>query len=323
VFKKIVGYSLLTLFVVAGTGAAYMYFRKPSSRPAQSIKVAMTKERIERGRYMFQLSDCRGCHTPHELRGGTLIALTDREASGQTFTENGNTRGIPNITPDPETGIGKWTDGEKIRAIREGIARDGQALFPMMPYEHFRYMADEDVESLVAYLNSLEPVQNRVPRTELPLFLKVMIKGAPRPVEGKVTAPPRSDRRLYGEYLVNIGLCEACHTPGDGPKVDATKRLAGGHAFNINGKTVVSANITPDQTTGIGTWSADYFKARFHRYKDGVPEDAKGKFTLMPWHNLAQLPDDDLEAIYGYLMMQPPVENKVERFPTETKMAKN
>jgi len=69
--------------------------------------------------------------------------------------------------------------------------------------------------------------------------------------------------------------------------------------------------------------SPDYFKARFRRYKDGVPEDAKGKFTLMPWHNLAQLPDDDLEAIYTYLMMQPAIEHKVERFPTETKLARN
>ena len=64
-----------------------------------------------------------------------------------------------NITPDKETGIGNWTDGEKIRAIREGIGRDGHALFPMMPYESFRHMSDEDVYSLVAYLNSLPPVK--------------------------------------------------------------------------------------------------------------------------------------------------------------------
>ena len=154
--KKFVGYGLLTLFVIAGTGFAYLYFREPASRPAKNIKVAMTPERIERGRYLFRLSDCQGCHTPHELKDGAVLAISDREASGQVFTENGMQAGIPNITPDPETGIGKWSDGEKIRAIREGIDKHGKALFPMMPYEHFRHMADDDVEALVAYLNTLE-----------------------------------------------------------------------------------------------------------------------------------------------------------------------
>ncbi len=322
--KKIVGYGLLTLFVIAGTVSAYLYFRKPASRPARDVKVAMTSERIERGRYLFQLSDCQGCHTPHELKDGALVVVSDREGAGQTFVENGMTAGIPNITPDPETGIGTWTDGEKVRAIREGIDKSGQALFPMMPYEHFRYMAEEDIESLVAYLNTLKPVRNLVKRTELPLFIKVMIKGAPQPVEEPVKRPDRSNRRMYGEYLVNLGLCIECHTPGEGPNLDTSKRYAGGRRFNINGKQVVSANITPDSSTGIGSWTVDYFKERFHRYKDGTPADAAGKFTIMPWHNLAQLPDDDLEAIYGFLREQTPVENKVDRHPEgETKLASN
>ena len=87
--KKFVGYGLLTLFVIAGTGFAYLYFREPASRPAKNIKVAMTPERIERGRYLFRLSDCQGCHTPHELKDGAVLAISDREASGQVFTENG------------------------------------------------------------------------------------------------------------------------------------------------------------------------------------------------------------------------------------------
>jgi len=322
VLKKIVGYGLLTLFVIAATGFAYLYFRKPASRAAKNIRVAMTPERIERGHYLFRLADCQGCHSPHELKDGALVVISDREASGQVFTENGMQAGIPNITPDPETGIGTWTDGEKIRAIREGIDKYGKALFPMMPYEHFRYMADDDVEALVAYLNSLKPVKNRIQRTELPLFIKVMIKGAPQPVEEQVKRPNRSNRRLYGEYLANLGLCIECHTSGEGPRLDMSKRFAGGRRFDINGHVVASANITPDPTTGIGSWSVDYFKERFHRYKDGTPADAAGKFTIMPWHNLAQLPDDDLEAIYGYLREQMPVENKVDRRPgPETKLA--
>jgi mono/diheme cytochrome c family protein len=193
-----------------------------------------------------------------------------------------------------------------------------------MPYEHFRYMADDDVEALVAYLNSLKPVSNHIQRTELPVFIKMMIKGAPQPVEDPVQRPDRANRRQYGEYLVNLALCAECHTPGSGPNLDTSRRFAGGHRFDINGLVVVSANITPDPNTGIGSWTVDYFKERFHRYKDGTPPDAAGKFTIMPWHNLAQLPDEDLEAIYAYLRQQAPIENKVDRHPgPETSLASN
>jgi mono/diheme cytochrome c family protein len=312
VLKKVLGYGLLIVLAVGGGGLSYLYLRQPSSRPAKNGKVPMTPERIARGRYIFRLADCEGCHTPHEMKDGAMAAVTDRQGAGQVFVENGFRAGIPNITPDPETGIGAWTDGEKIRAIREGIGKTGNALFPMMPYEHFRHMADDDVEALVAYLNTLSPVRNTVQRTELPLFLKVMIKGAPQPVEEPVKRPAASNQRMYGEYLVNLGLCVECHTPGEGGRLDSSKRYAGGRRFDINGKVVFTPNITPDPHTGIGNWTVDYFKERFHRYKNGTPPDAAGKFTLMPWHNLAQLPDTDLEAIYAFLREQAPIENKVQ-----------
>ena len=322
--KKVIGYSLLIVAAIAGSGFAYLYFRKPASRPARDVKVAMTPERIERGRYLYRLGDCQGCHSPHEMKNGAIVAVADREGSGQVFVENGFRAGIPNITPDPETGIGAWTDGEKIRAIREGIDKSGKALFPMMPYEHFRHMADEDVESLVAYMNTLKPIRNQVERSVLPMFVKMMIKGAPQPVEAAVQRPDPSNRRLYGEYLVNLGLCIECHTPGEGPNTDMTKRFAGGRRFDINGLVVASANITADPATGIGSWTSEYFKERFHRYRDGTPADAAGKFTVMPWANLAKLPDDDLEAICSYLREQQPIENKVDRHPgPDAKLASN
>ena len=110
-----------------------------------------------------------------------------------------------NITPDLETGLGAWTDGEKIRAIREGISRDGTMLFPMMPYERFRKMSDEDVMSLVAYLNTLTPVRHRVKRSQVDFPVSILMRSAPRPAGCAAARPvrppplrrlPRRPRRL-------------------------------------------------------------------------------------------------------------------------------
>jgi hypothetical protein len=319
-WKKVVGYGVLSVLVLTGGGFSWFYFRKPASAPAPSIKVAMTPERIARGAYLWRLGGCDDCHSQHDLSGGQYKLVASGRGRGQQFPgAPGIGRVVArNITPDPETGIGNWTDGEKIRAIREGISRDGRALAPMMPYRSFRHMSDEDVQSLVAFLNSLRPIRNPLPATELKPMAAMMIKGIPRPVKGgTVRHPDKSNRLLYGEYLVTLGNCEVCHSPMNGPNIDATRRLAGGHRFQIGKYVVVSANITPHRGTGIGDWTRDYFKGRFARYQNGAPADAEGKFTVMPWENIAQLANNDLDMIYDYLMQQTPIENRVDRHPVQ------
>jgi hypothetical protein len=116
----------------------------------------------------------------------------------------------PNITPDKETGIGNWTDGEKIRAIRDGVSRDGRALFPTMPYQHYRLMSDEDVYSLVAYLNTLPAVFNCLPQTQVDFPANLWINSEPQPA-GMVPEPDRKNTVKYGEYLVTIAGCQSCH----------------------------------------------------------------------------------------------------------------
>src|SRR5262249_53906087 len=156
------------------------------------------------------------------------------------------------------TGIGAWTDGEKIRAIRDGIDKDGRALFPMMPYASYRSMSDEDVESLVAYLNSLPAVRNPLPSTALNFPVNLMIKFAPKPA-GSISAPPRADRVQYGAYLVAIGGCAECHSPLEKGRPVAGMDFAGGRVIASSFGTVVSANITPDNETGTGKWSQEFF----------------------------------------------------------------
>src|SRR4029079_16157101 len=93
----------------------------------------------------------------------------------------------------------------------EGISRDGRALFPMMPYGNFRHMSDEDVYSLVAYMNSLTPVHNPLPKTEVQFPVSILMKSAPQPL-GSVPEPDSSDKVKYGEYLVTMAGCQNCHT---------------------------------------------------------------------------------------------------------------
>jgi hypothetical protein len=322
-WKKVVGYIVLVILLIAVTGFAYLYFRKPDMAAASTIKVEASAARIARGKYIFAVAGCEGCHSDHDMNRYDGPVPDGRHGVGHIFPEPGMPGRVvvPNITPDQETGIGKWTDGEKIRAIREGISRDGRVLFPLMPYTNFRYMSDDDVQSLVAYLNTLPPVRNELPATKIDFPVSLFIKSAPRPVLEAVKTPDRSNKVLYGEYLVTLGSCETCHTPAQRGQTDSTKRFAGGRRFGKSPMLVVSANITPDRKSGIGDWSLERFQQRFYKHREHagkvmVASDPE-KFTVMPWENLSQLLPEDLEAIFIYLNSRPAIENKVDSHPVE------
>ena len=124
---------------VLGCGIAYLELAVPKMRAAPEVKVAMTPERIERGRYIYEdVAHCDGCHSPRDWTKLMAPAIAETRGSGLEFPPELGFPGkivAPNLTPDPETGLGRWTDGEKLRAIREGVSRDGRALFPPMPYQ--------------------------------------------------------------------------------------------------------------------------------------------------------------------------------------------
>jgi hypothetical protein len=231
----------------------------------------------------------------------------------------------PNITPDKETGIGNWTDGEIIRAIREGVSRDGSALFPMMPYANFRHMSDEDVYALVAYLRTLPPAKNVLPRSQINFPVSMFIKSVPKPA-GQVPPVDGSNQLKYGEYLTKLGGCGGCHTPMEKGEPLPGKWLAGGEIFRTPMGTVVSANITPDKDTGIGKWSEQDFLNKFYQYRKyvekGSPKIGPESFTLMPWLPFCQLPEEDLKAIFAFLKTQPAVYNAVETHPAHLQPVK-
>jgi mono/diheme cytochrome c family protein len=311
------------LAVIAGAGFGYLKTRKPAMRPAPDIKIERTSQRVERGRYLFEsVLDCAGCHSPRNMAVYTAPVIEGRVGSGFSFPRELGLPGdvvAPNVTSDPETGIGQWTDGEIIRAIREGVSRDGSPLFSFMPYQAFARMSDEDTYSLVAYLRSLPPVRSTLPRTKLDFPASLLASFDPMPVPGPVSAPDPADRVKHGEYLVTIAVCGACHTKMDKGKPIQGMEFAGGEEFRLAGYLVRSANITPDEETGIGKWSEDRFLAKFKGHANMTPDKAPAhnqtNFTLMPWMEFAKMTDDDLKSIYAYLRTLKPIHNSVEVHP--------
>jgi Cytochrome c len=228
-------------------------FIGPRARATNDRQFERTPQRLERGRYLFSSSTgCTGCHSLHDWNTHGAPIIPGGEGVGQVMWMTNLPGRIvaSNITSDPETGAGAWTDDQLARAIREGIGHDGRALFPMMPYENLRHMSDEDLASLVVYMRSLPPVGNRLPKTEIIFPVKYLIRNAPQPITEPVSSPDRNDRLKWGEYLITIASCNACHTPQDRGAPKPGLEYSGG--FNA------SANITPD-VTGIGYYDEALF----------------------------------------------------------------
>jgi hypothetical protein len=319
--------ALGAIFVILLGGFAYFYFRGPAMAAPANIVVDKSQERVARGKYIFaHLCDCDFCHSEQD---GTRLALpviestrgqgklmADTDLPGQIYAAN--------ITPDVETGIGSWTDGEKIRAIREGVDKDGRTLFPIMPYSYYRYMSDTDVQSIVAFLDSIPPIKHKLPPTKVNFPASMWMKGTPRPVTEPYRMPDPGDKVRYGEYLVTIAHCEVCHSPHPDLKEDYSLRFAGGRHFVTPIGDVYSANITPDLATGIGDWDLQRFKDRLKVYlqyetSEGPPVVGPDRFTMMPYPAFAHLTDYDMEAIFVYLKSRTPIEHRVDPHPGAAK----
>lgn len=281
------------------------------------------KKVVERGKYIVHyVTMCMDCHSTRDFSqfSGPVIAGTEG-MGGELFDQ---TLGVPgviharNITSDTVNGIGKWTDEEIIRAITKGISRNGDTLFPIMPYAHYNTMHKDDIKSIVAYIRTLKPNNNKIP--ERKLFMPISMAYPPlqsSSLDNNVK-PDVSDIVKYGEYMANSAVCMDCHTPMDDKgQFIMDKYMAGGWKVNMGSFVVNTANITPDSATGIGTWTEEMFLEKFKYYRDpAVVRNNPGKNnSLMPWTMYAQMDDFDIKAIYRYLRTIPPVKNKVEKYP--------
>ena len=308
--KRVLLILALTLLVLIGGAAAYMATYKPPTRALTDLHIEATPERLARGEYLVKsVVVCLECHTQHDANVRTHPATGPLGAGGLCYTPE---MGFPgtvcsaNITPDAETGVGSWTDDELLRAIREGVSRDGRVLFPLMPFASYRNLPDEEAYAIIAYLRTLEPVRAERQETKIDFPVGFFIAQGVEPLE--TPAPPFTGTTTVdrGKYLTSIGACAECHG----------EDFSGGQEFpGPDGLIVRPSNITTHET-GVLPPDAEGFIRMFAAYRDGsLPEGANADdFTLMPWTHYAGMTDEDLAAIHAYLLTVPPVDNQVQTY---------
>lgn len=307
------GYFVLLIVAVAGALALYIAVTGiPRYAPGHvNLKVETSPAKVERGRKFASIL-CVDCHldpSTGKLTGKRLADLPT--IFGVAFSKN--------ITRDPVYGIGSWSDGELAYLLRTGVTRTGQYTPPWMP--KFPHMSDDDLESVIAFLRSDDPVTAPAavnpPGISKPSFLAkllthVSFKPLPYP-KAPIPTPPQSDPVAYGRYLsVNLG-CSACHsanfrTNNDLEPEKSAGYLGGGNVLqDQSGQAVLSGNLTPDET-GLASWSeADFTRA----VRTGIRPD--NTILMYPMSPVPELTDAEAGAIYAYLRTVPKIHNPVPR----------
>jgi mono/diheme cytochrome c family protein len=265
---------------------------------AAGISLTRAETPLERGTYlMHSIVACGNCHTPKGPQGDVPGMEL---AGGVVFQEDVFTAVAPNITPDPETGIGKWTDAQIIAAIREGKRPDGTIIGPPMPIALYRDMADDDVKAILAYLRSVKPIANKVAKSQY----KIPLPPSYGPPVTSVAAVARADKVAYGKYLTGpLGHCVECHsTPGANGAPDFANHTGGG-GMHFNGPWGVSyaPNITP---AALGKYSDDDIKKAITK---GVRPDGSRLMPPMAYGYYANIVPADLDAIVAYLRTLKPL----------------
>jgi len=265
--------------------------------------VASAETPAERGSYLVNsIGACGNCHardsaanrTP-DLAGG--LEINDAQVGLIV---------MPNITPDPETGIGKWTDAEVVVGLRDGKRPDGSIIGPPMPIAVYRQMSDHDAEAIAVYLLSLKPTRNALARSQYKVPLPPNYGSTITHVDDPVT----TDKVAYGSYLVSLGHCVRCHTPpGDGKPFNMSLAYSGGREFPSFGQipASVSRNITPDPEQGIAKWSDDDIKRAI---TTAIRPDGTKLAGPMPYDWYAKMTPGDLDAIVAFTRRIKPIKSQ-------------
>ncbi|MBC5993449.1 c-type cytochrome [Pontibacter cellulosilyticus] len=321
---KIFGILVVAIVAIAAAGVLYMQYAFPNVDAAPVISINKTPALVERGEYLANhVAVCVDCHSNRDWSkyAGPPIPGTEGKG-GDVFDHAVGFPGVfyaRNITSDKETGLGNWTDGEIYRAMTKGVSKNGDPLFPVMPYHYYNQMSKQDAYAVIAYIRTLKPIKNKIPEAKPDFPMNLIMRTMPLKEDAHTDANTLTNEVLQGKYLLTIAGCAECHTPQDKGKPVEGKYLAGGFEFKFpNGAVVRSVNITPDQKNGIGTWSEDMFVQRFKAYNNTAAANQKVSpeemNTVMPWTMYSGMKEEDLRAIYKYLKTLEPNNNKVERF---------
>lgn len=269
----------------------------------------------DRGEYLFRVAGCGGCHTDEKNKGLALAGGPALKTAFGTFYAS-------NITPDPVHGIGRWSEADFIRALRQGLSPTGKHYYPAFPYPSYTGLTDADLRALWEYLRRQPPVAQASKPHELPWVLQA------RPLmavwklfffsPGQYAPRPDKDATWNrGAYLAeSVVHCSECHTPRN--PLGATR-----HGKHLSGtregpEDSVVPNITPDKNTGIGLWRkneiAEYLES-------GMTPDGDFAGDLMAEvidRSTRHLVQADREAIATYLLSLPPATNAVRKKPKKS-----
>jgi mono/diheme cytochrome c family protein len=280
---------IVGLVVVGLVAYAWQSAIPPVDPPAAE---SFDPDSIQRGAQLAALGDCATCHT---VPGGETFA------GGRPVPTPFGTIYSTNITPDPGTGIGRWSQAAFQRAMRDGVDREGAHLYPAFPYDHFTLLNDADSAALYAFMMTRQAVQTRTPENHLPFPLNVRFTLAgwkllffhKGPYENDATHDEQWNR---GAYLANgIGHCGACHTPRNsfGAEI-STQHFGGGeaegwHAYAIN-----------SNSQSREAWNANALDMFLRKGWNDQHGDAHGPMAPV-CQNLVSVPDADVRAIADYV----------------------
>ncbi len=275
---------------------------------------ARAESPAELGGYLVNtIMACGNCHSPRDAAGKTIA---DKALSGgSTFATPGFIATAPNITPDLETGIGSWSDAEIKRALVEGMRPDhgrlaGVPLAAIMPVNFYKGLLPDDLDAIVAYLHTVKPIRNEVPD---PVYKAPVRRDSYPDAEAGFNKTMFVDPVSRGAYLVTIGHCMECHATRSPQGVSDYKTGLGhgGRAFPPREGSPegtpgsIAANITPDPTAGIGTWTDQEIT---HAITHGIARDGHALKPPMAFAFYAGLKPADLTDVIAYLRTLPPLQ---------------
>ncbi|CAO3404855.1 cytochrome c [Azospirillum sp. 11R-A] len=280
-------------------------FAGGSARAAGDVPTGdAAKDAVSRGAYIFNAAGCLGCHTDEKGGGQPL-------AGGRALATPFGTFYTPNITADPVNGIGRWSDADFIRAVREGVRPDGAALFPAFPYASYTRMTDRDLLDLKAYLLSLPaaPAANNPHDLSPPFSWRFLVPVwqwmylTPGPVADDPAKPPAWNR---GRYLVDaLGHCAECHSPRTQlGGLDSDRYLAGNPQGPDNDK-VPGITNSKAKGKGIGDWSDGDLSLFLEAGLTPDGDVAGGAMGEVVRNTTSKLTADDRAAIVAYLRTVP------------------
>lgn len=282
----------LTLLLVAGLAALALTWRPAIGEIPPPPASSFDSRQVAHGAVLAKLGDCAVCHT---AEGGRPLAGARPLATpfGTLFSDN--------ITPDPETGIGRWSRAAFRRAMRDGVGRDGSHLYPALPYEHFTHVTDGDLDALYAFLMSRRPVRQAAPENRLifPLGFRPLLAGWKLLFfrRGAIAYDPkRSAEWNRGAYLVEgLGHCGGCHTPRNLAGGEERGRpFAGGTAEGWRAPSLDGSNPAARR------WTVEALQQYL---STGVSPDhsAAGGPMGPVVESLSQVPETDVRAIATYI----------------------